>query len=78
MSNITINNKIKKILFIGAGANDFGREAEHDAAIYQVMPELRGHGIEVFVVDENPYALSLESLAATTFWQPLTIENLKK
>ncbi|MGY3742124.1 carbamoyl phosphate synthase preATP-grasp domain-containing protein [Leuconostoc inhae] len=78
MSNITINNKIKKILFIGAGANDFGREAEHDAAIYQVMPELRGHGIEVFVVDENPYALSLESLAATTFWQPLTIGNLKK
>ncbi|MBZ6013932.1 ATP-grasp domain-containing protein [Leuconostoc gelidum subsp. gelidum] len=78
MSNITINNKIKKILFIGAGANDFGREAEHDAAIYQVMPELRGHGIEVFVVDENPYALSLESLAATTFWEPLTIENLKK
>ncbi|WP_294977098.1 ATP-grasp domain-containing protein [uncultured Leuconostoc sp.] len=78
MSNITINNKIKKILFIGAGANDFGREAEHDAAIYQVMPELRGHGIEVFVVDDNPYALSLESLAAKTFWQPLTIENLKK
>lgn len=78
MSNITTNNKIKKILFIGAGANDFGRESEHDAAIYQVMPELRGHGIEVFVIDENPYALSLESLAATAFWQPLTGENVKK
>ncbi|MCT8390093.1 ATP-grasp domain-containing protein [Leuconostoc holzapfelii] len=77
MSNITINTNIKKLLFIGAGANDFGREAEHDAAIYQVMPELRGHGIDVFVIDENPYALSLESLAATSFWQPLTVDNIK-
>ena len=66
MSNISINTNIKKLLFIGAGANDFGREAEHDAAIYQVMPELCGHGIDVFVIDENPYALALESLAATT------------
>ncbi|WP_220739045.1 carbamoyl phosphate synthase preATP-grasp domain-containing protein [Leuconostoc miyukkimchii] len=78
MLNITTNNKIKRVLFIGAGSNDFGREAEHDAAIYQVMPELRGHGVEVFLIDENPYALSLESLAATVFWQPLTVENLKK
>lgn len=77
MSNITINTNIKKLLFIGAGANDFGREAEHDAAIYQVMPELRGHGIDVFVIDENPYALSLESLAATTYWQPLTVGHIK-
>ncbi|ADG41352.1 ATP-grasp domain-containing protein [Leuconostoc kimchii] len=77
MSNSTINKEIKKVLFIGAGSNDFGREAEHDAAIYQVMPELRGHGVEVFVIDENPYALSLESLAATTFWQQLTVENIK-
>ncbi|WP_099044564.1 carbamoyl phosphate synthase preATP-grasp domain-containing protein [Leuconostoc citreum] len=78
MSNTITNNKIKKLLFIGSGANNFGQEAEHDAAIYQVMPELRGHGIDVFVIDENPYALSLESLAAKTFWQPLTVHNIKK
>lgn len=77
MSNISINTNIKKLLFIGAGANDFGREAEHDAAIYQVMPELCGHGIDVFVIDENPYALALESLAATAYWQPLTVANIK-
>ncbi|GMA70593.1 carbamoyl-phosphate synthase (glutamine-hydrolyzing) [Leuconostoc litchii] len=73
MSNITVKN----ILFIGAGSNDFGLEAEHDAAIYQVMPELKGHGINVFLIDENPYALSLESLAAEAIWQPLTVENIK-
>ncbi|AFT81536.1 ATP-grasp domain-containing protein [Leuconostoc carnosum] len=78
MSNTITNNKIKKVLFIGAGANDFGREGEHDAAIFQVMPELRGHGIEIFIIDDNPYALSLESLAATVFWQQLTVDNLKK
>ncbi|ORI82056.1 carbamoyl-phosphate synthase large subunit [Leuconostoc mesenteroides subsp. mesenteroides] len=60
MSNITAKN----ILFIGAGSNDFGLESEHDAAIYQVMPELKGHGINVFLIDENPYALSLVSLSA--------------
>ncbi|MDI6552863.1 ATP-grasp domain-containing protein [Leuconostoc falkenbergense] len=73
MSNITANN----VLFIGAGANDFGREAEYDAAIYQVMPELRGHGVNVYLIDENPYSLSLESLAAMAIWQPLTVENIK-
>lgn len=74
MSNITAKN----ILFIGAGSNDFGLESEHDAAIYQVMPELKGHGINVFLIDENPYALSLESLAAETIWKPLTVENVKQ
>lgn len=49
MSNITAKN----ILFIGAGSNDFGLESEHDAAIYQVMPELKGHGINVFLIDET-------------------------
>ncbi|MGX7051914.1 carbamoyl phosphate synthase preATP-grasp domain-containing protein [Leuconostoc palmae] len=77
MSNILTNKTIKKLLFIGSGVNDFGKEAEHDSAIYQVMPELTRRGIEVFVIDENPYTLSLESLSATTFWQPLTVKNLK-
>ncbi|MBZ1524439.1 ATP-binding protein [Leuconostoc mesenteroides] len=74
MSNVTAKN----ILFIGAGSNDFGLESEHDAAIYQVMPELKGHGINVFLIDENSYALSLESLAAETIWKPLTVENVKQ
>ena len=74
MSNVTAKN----ILFIGAGSNDFGLESEHDADIYQVMPELKGHGINVFLIDENSYALSLESLAAETIWKPLTVENVKQ
>lgn len=77
MSNTFSHKKIKKVLFIGSGPNDFGRESEHDAAIFQVMPELNQFGLEAYLIDENPYSLSLESLAAQVFWQPLTTENIK-
>lgn len=77
MSNTFSHKKIKKVLFIGSGPNDFGRESEHDAAIFQVMPELNQFGLEAYLIDENPYSLSLESLAAEVFWQPLTTENIK-
>ncbi|MDF7626879.1 ATP-grasp domain-containing protein [Lactobacillaceae bacterium L1_55_11] len=78
MWNSTAKHPIKNILFIGAGPNGFGVQGENDAAIYQVLPELHGLGYQVFVIDDNPYALSLESLAAQAFWQPLTVENIKK
>lgn len=78
MSNSTTKSKLNKVLFLGAGPNDFGIQGENDAAIYQVLPELHGHGYQVFVVDDNPYSVALESVAATTFWEPLTVTNIKK
>ncbi|CAK8054060.1 ATP-grasp domain-containing protein [Eupransor demetentiae] len=78
MWNKTTRASIKKILFIGAGPNDFSIQGENDAAIYQVLPELHGQGYKPYIIDSNPYSVSLESIAAETFWLPLTVENIKQ
>ncbi|MDF7637082.1 ATP-grasp domain-containing protein [Leuconostocaceae bacterium ESL0958] len=63
----------KKILLIGGGETDFGLQGETDVAIYQVIPLLKKMGYQPYVLDDNPYALSLESTVAETVIAPLTV-----
>ncbi|CAH0415769.1 carbamoyl-phosphate synthase large subunit [Periweissella fabaria] len=68
---------LKKVLLIGGGANDFGRESELDVATHQVMHTFADLGIATILIDDNPYSLSLEDSHATTYIQPITVENVR-
>lgn len=72
------NKKIKKVLLIGAGANDFGRESELDTAAYQVIDALKELGIATVLVDDNPYSYALESENTTAYMRPLTSRNIQE
>ncbi|MCO0831598.1 ATP-grasp domain-containing protein [Fructobacillus sp. W13] len=73
----TTEEQVKRVLFFGAGETDFGMQGENDAAIYQALPILKKQGYELFVVEDNPYSLSLESAFAKTIVATLTVQNIK-
>lgn len=73
-----IKPKIKKVLLIGGGPNDFGRESELDTAMIQIIGAYAEMGIETVVIDENPYSLALEIPKIGTYLQAITAENIKK
>ncbi|MFC4760641.1 ATP-grasp domain-containing protein [Fructobacillus durionis] len=73
----TTDENLKRILFLGAGETDFGMQGENDAAIYQVLPILKSQGYRLFLVDDNPYSMALESSEAETIVSTLTVQNIK-
>lgn len=73
----TTDENLKRILFLGSGETDFGMQGENDAAIYQALPILKSQGYRLFLVDDNPYSLALESSEAETIVATLTVQNIK-
>ncbi|MBS9335884.1 ATP-grasp domain-containing protein [Fructobacillus papyrifericola] len=73
----TTDENLKRILFLGSGETDFGLQGENDAAVYQVLPILKAQGYALFLVDDNPYSLALESADAETIVATLTVQNIK-
>ncbi|CAK1239347.1 Carbamoylphosphate synthase large subunit (CarB) [Fructobacillus fructosus] len=73
----TTDENLKRILFLGSGETDFGMQGENDAAIYQVLPILKSQGYRLFIVDDNPYSLALESSEAETIVATLTVQSIK-
>lgn len=69
--------EIKKILLIGGGPNDFGRESELDVATHQLIETLHGMGIATVLIDDNPYSFTLENSQSHTYIQAITVENVR-
>lgn len=69
--------ELKKVLLIGGGANDFGRESELDVATHQVIETLAGLGIITILIDDNPYSLSLEHPKVKAYPQAITVANVR-
>ncbi|VDG19575.1 ATP-grasp domain-containing protein [Lactiplantibacillus mudanjiangensis] len=75
MSNVAL----QKVLIIGAGHNDIGREGQHDAAITQIGSAIRKLGIAVIFVDNNPFSVAAENnFADKVYLEPLTVSSLSK
>ncbi|MGJ3831763.1 hypothetical protein ACLOCQ_16060, partial [Lactiplantibacillus plantarum] len=55
------NQALQKVLIIGAGHNDIGREGQHDAAVTQIGAAIRRLGIAVVLVDNNAYSVAAEN-----------------
>lgn len=70
--------EIKKILLIGGGANDFGRESELDLATHQVIETFHNRGIVTVLIDDNPYSFTLENTQSTTYMQSINVENIRR
>jgi carbamoyl-phosphate synthase large subunit len=68
----------ERILIIGGSANDFGRETDGDAAAYQVVSMLKKRNHELFYVDDNPYAFTMNRTDITAITSELTVPALVK
>jgi len=75
-----VNNAvISKVLIIGAGHNDIGREGQHDAAVTQIGSAIRKLGIAVILVDNNPFSVAAENnFADKVYIEPLTVGSITK
>ena len=72
-------NNLQKVLIIGAGHNDIGREGQHDAAVTQIGSAIRKLGIAVVLVDNNPFSVAAENnFADKVYIEPLTVGALTK
>ncbi|MFL1695540.1 carbamoyl-phosphate synthase large subunit [Weissella kandleri] len=67
---------VERILMIGGSANDFDHETESDLASYQMVSALRQNEAEIFMVDDNPYAFTIERTDITPIFCALTLDNL--
>ncbi|MFC6181224.1 ATP-binding protein [Lactiplantibacillus daowaiensis] len=73
------NQALQKVLIIGAGHNDIGREGQHDAAVTQIGSAIRKLGIAVIFVDNNPFSVAAENnFADKVYLEPLTVGSLSK
>lgn len=73
------NQSLQKVLIIGAGHNDIGREGQHDAAVTQIGAAIRKLGIAVILVDNNAYSVAAENtFADKVYLEPLTVGSLTK
>ncbi|RRK10859.1 ATP-grasp domain-containing protein [Lactiplantibacillus garii] len=73
------NQALQKVLIIGAGHNDIGREGQHDAAVTQIGAAIRKLGIAVVLVDNNAYSVAAENnFADKVYIEPLTVAALSK
>lgn len=74
-----MNNQLSKVLIIGAGHNDIGREGQHDAAVTQIGSAIRKLGIAVILVDNNPFSVAAENnFADKVYIEPLTVGAITK
>ncbi|CAM3149811.1 ATP-grasp domain-containing protein [Lactiplantibacillus plajomi] len=75
-----VNNQgLQKILIIGAGHNDIGREGQHDAAVIQIGAAIHKLGIAVVLVDNNAYSVAAENnFADRVYVEPLTVAGLSR
>ncbi|WP_234002757.1 ATP-grasp domain-containing protein [Lactobacillus sp. CBA3605] len=70
---------LQKVLIIGAGHNDIGREGQHDAAVTQIGQAIHKLGIAVILVDNNPFSVAAENnFADKVYLEPLTVAALTK
>lgn len=73
------NQALQKVLIIGAGHNDIGREGQHDAAVTQMGSAIRKLGIAVVLVDNNAYSVAAENnFADKVYIEPLTVAALSR
>lgn len=73
------NQALQKVLIIGAGHNDIGREGQHDAAVTQIGAAIRKLGIAVVLVDNNAFSVAAENrFADKVYLEPLTVGSLTK
>lgn len=73
------NQALQKVLIIGAGHNDIGREGQHDAALTQIGSAIRKLGIAVVLVDNNAYSVAAENqFADKVYLEPLTVAALSR
>ncbi|MCM8610451.1 MULTISPECIES: hypothetical protein, partial [Lactiplantibacillus] len=63
-ANLVNNQTLQKVLIIGAGHKDNGREGQHDAAVTPIGAAIRRLGIAVVLVDNNAYSVAAENLFA--------------
>lgn len=56
-----MNHPISKVLIIGTGADKINQSTEADDAIFQVASSLDTLGIEVSLIDNNPFSVSLDA-----------------
>ncbi|CAI2595002.1 ATP-grasp domain-containing protein [Apilactobacillus kunkeei] len=72
-----IDNKIKKILILGGGPSKIGSETELDAAAFQMMTALKKNGVQVLVIDNNPFSLTLSEVQpANVFIKEINLKNV--
>ncbi|CAI2594535.1 Carbamoyl-phosphate synthase large chain [Apilactobacillus kunkeei] len=72
-----IDNKIKKVLILGGGPSKIGSETELDAAAFQMMTALKKNGIQVLVIDNNPFSLTLSEVQpANVFIKEINLKNV--
>ncbi|CAI2595324.1 Carbamoyl-phosphate synthase large chain [Apilactobacillus kunkeei] len=72
-----IDNKIKKVLILGGGPSKIGNETELDAAAFQMMTALKKNGVQVLVIDNNPFSLTLSEVQpANVFIKEINLKNV--
>ncbi|CAI2594225.1 Carbamoyl-phosphate synthase large chain [Apilactobacillus kunkeei] len=72
-----IDNKIKKVLILGGGPSKIGSETELDAAAFQMMTALKKNGVQVLVIDNNPFSLTLSEVQpANVFIKEINLKNV--
>ncbi|MBI0090813.1 ATP-grasp domain-containing protein [Lactobacillus sp. M0345] len=72
-----MDNKIKKVLILGGGPSKIGSETELDAAAFQMMTALKKNGVQVLVIDNNPFSLTLSEVQpANVFIKEINLKNV--
>lgn len=72
-----IDNKIKKVLILGGGPSKIGSETELDAAAFQMMTALKKNGVQVLVIDNNPFSLTISEVQpANVFIKEINLKNV--
>lgn len=73
-----MENKLKKILIVGAGPSGIGQECELDSAAFQALHVWKRLGIETFLLDNNPYSVILQEMNADhVYIKPVNTDNAK-
>lgn len=67
---------VERILLIGGSTNDFGKETEGDAASYQVVDMLLARNHAVFIIDDNPFSLTLGRKDIVTIQKSVNTTNI--
>ncbi len=73
------NNKIKKILIIGAGPIVIGQACEFDYSGAQACKSLKEEGYKIILINSNPATIMTDpDLADKTYIEPITKEFVEK
>lgn len=73
-----MNHPISKVLIIGTGADQINQSTETDDAIYQVASSLNDLGIDVSLIDNNPFSVALgdKTIIHDSKIAPITFDNV--